>query len=728
MRAEIEMEIGLSWRASGNLRRAESHLQRARDLFDAAIDQDLPEMTHPNAVYLTCCLGKLYHDLGQYQQAYQHFAKALEKAQRLFPIDKYPTGNILLLTSMENLATHLWLLGETEIAAGLFNDALAMAERLFPCDEYPRGHRLLMVAYSGWANVLMREGAFDLAATYLHKARDIAILQFPESTFPYGHDQLALIWRDLGMLELACGRLETAKALFEKALKSYQRRYSSSYPEGHLLVALTWAELGRTANAAGHYQEAAECHHQSLALRRRLFPADEYPTGHPSLATSLRDLGIVYQSSGRYDEAFQQFAESLRMEHAIADSFFAGSSEALLLNLAARRFRSLDYLLHSWQQANRPASEAYQYVWLRRGFVPRIVARRNRAYRVLANDGQLEQFDTYLESRREISRVLLVSATHDERAITRLDRMFELNASKEISEHRLTQPLENVVRGEIREQYTPQQLAECLPVDAVLVDYVRYSNSSLDSTVYAAEKLKSAHMLGFVITRANPIACVDLGEADRIEDLVERWRQDVLEDREDSAGELLRQLVWDPVAEFFPAETRTVYVAPDGALSMVAWGALPSPAGPHLLVESYAIANVPHGPFLVQQLRREVPLDAQPKQVLAVGDVDYGIPANATFAGSLGLKQLQWLPLQGSALEVAAVSAAAAERDCVSADRLERHTIASVDAAPSLQMGSLRDPRFLRGSAAGKDPPIGVRRPRPKTPVRKPVSVHRAGP
>src|SRR5205823_5015157 len=100
------------------------------------------------------------------------------------------------------------------------------------------------------------------------------------------------------------------------------------------------------------------------------------------------------------------------------------------------------------------------------------------------------------------------------------------------------------------------------------------------------------------------------------------WRRAIAARAASPAAEALRRLVWDPLAGHLGPDTRTVYLAPDGALSRLPWAALPGAKPGTVLLEDHALAVVPHGPFLLGQLlepRR--PYDAE--AVLAVGGVRY---------------------------------------------------------------------------------------------------------
>ena len=86
----------------------------------------------------------------------------------------------------------------------------------------------------------------------------------------------------------------------------------------------------------------------------------------------------------------------------------------------------------------------------------------------------------------------------------------------------------------------------------------------------------------------------------------------------------MRQLVWEPIDKALPPATEVVYLTPDGPLTAIPWAALPGKKPGTVLLEDYALALVPHGPLLLDQLTHPIPFSAgSPGQVLAVGDVQY---------------------------------------------------------------------------------------------------------
>src|SRR5205823_12076162 len=128
--------------------------------------------------------------------------------------------------------------------------------------------------------------------------------------------------------------------------------------------------------------------------------------------------------------------------------------------------------------------------------------------------------------------------------------------------------------------------------------------------------------VAFVLRPGGPVRRVDLGPARPIDEAVSGWRKAIAEGRPGTAARTLGRLVWQPLAEHVPADTRVVYLAPDGALTRLPWAALPGRRGQGVLLEQHGVAVVPHGPFLLERLNNASRPDPH-GSLLALGGVSY---------------------------------------------------------------------------------------------------------
>jgi CHAT domain-containing protein len=162
---------------------------------------------------------------------------------------------------------------------------------------------------------------------------------------------------------------------------------------------------------------------------------------------------------------------------------------------------------------------------------------------------------------------------------------------------------------------------------------------------------------------------VELGPAQPINAAIAAWRQALtawratlpaaeqqrLEDAANRAAARVRRLVWEPLAPHLPAGTQTVYLSPDEDLARLPFAALPGTRPGRILLDDYALAVVPHGPFLLEQLLYPPRFPDGPEPVLAVGGVGYDPPGSA--ASGRGYR-----PLPGTVAELRQVQAVASGR------------------------------------------------------------------
>jgi CHAT domain-containing protein len=298
--------------------------------------------------------------------------------------------------------------------------------------------------------------------------------------------------------------------------------------------------------------------------------------------------------------------------------------ESTALAEAAQQFdtllRSRDPFLSVTAHTRTGAESVYARIWPGRSVLTRLLERRHQSFQAMTEKPEVRRrWEELTDVSRQLTRLLLhppgSTKDLDERART-------LTARKERLERELAPLLPALAAQKELDRLGPADLQRQLPAHTAFVDILRYTRTEQDLMVPGkkGEKL-TAHCLAFVLTRER-ITRVELGEAAAIEAPLARWRQAIQERRDDPADDELRRRVWEPVARHLPADTETVYHAPDGALTRLPWAALPGEQPGTVLLERYTVAVVPHGRHLLARLRG-------PKQqdfagaLLVVGGVDY---------------------------------------------------------------------------------------------------------
>jgi CHAT domain-containing protein len=178
---------------------------------------------------------------------------------------------------------------------------------------------------------------------------------------------------------------------------------------------------------------------------------------------------------------------------------------------------------------------------------------------------------------------------------------------------------------------TDQQVPfTALPEDAAFLDLYRYNHRTTEAKTWRP------HYVAFVLRKSREPVRVELGPAEAIEKALAAWRKDIAARLDSPAASALRRLLWDPLAGHLPTGPgSTIYLCPDGELSALPWTALPGRAKGTLLLKDHALALVPHGPFLLEQLReRDQRRPAGPGLLLALGGVGYDQLPAAVRAGA----------------------------------------------------------------------------------------------
>ena len=147
---------------------------------------------------------------------------------------------------------------------------------------------------------------------------------------------------------------------------------------------------------------------------------------------------------------------------------------------------------------------------------------------------------------------------------------------------------------------------------------------------YSSAPANEDRYLAFVLSSGVPIRRVDLGAARPIEQALMAWRA-ALSHRGDhpEAAAAVRKRLWDPLAKVFPKDVETVFLAPDGPLTLVPWAAIPGVRPQEVLLHEYkgGLTLFPTGEeYLSEQLQTPARLSVPPHKLLAVGGVDYGKP------------------------------------------------------------------------------------------------------
>ncbi len=637
-------------------------------------------------------LGALYQHRGQLDKAEPLLKEALAITGRLFKGD-HPK----LALAMNNLGVLYRDRGQLADAEPLYAEALAMYKRLFK-DDHPN----VALALNNLAALYNAQSKYADAEPLYKEA-----LAMCKRLFKGDHPNVARGLHNLGFLYLSQKKLTDAEPLCKDALTMYKRCSRDDHPD----VARALNSLAVLYRAQGSYAAAEPLFKDALAMYKRLFKGD-----HPEVALGLNNLGFLYLSQGKHSAAESLLKDALAMSRRRIVVFAAQRAEGEALTLASSLPLYRDSFLSIDPSGESGAAGVYSELWADKGAVARVYEQRQHQARVSATDPRVAKLMAELvATRRRRAEKLLAPEVKD--AVTRQKReedIKELETKIADLDRALRPLLSTVARADKLANVTPDELQKTLTADAAVVDIIRCTLFEFDkNTPGIAGETQTACYLAFVVTK-DKVAWVDLDTAANIEPAVTAWREAITGGKDIPAAlpAKVRELVWDKVRKELPATIKTVYVCPDAALCRVPWGALPGDKPGTILLEDFAVATIPHAPFLLDKLWPQDPLKNPPTGALVVGGVKYDAelapPAPNAVASRSGdplVKpgaKLGWSYLPGTAAEATGVfGAATAKKLPVTALKDEQATAPAVlEALPKAKYahfathGFFADPSF----------------------------------
>jgi tetratricopeptide (TPR) repeat protein/CHAT domain-containing protein len=600
--------------------RALPYCQQALEMRQRLYPKDQHPQGHPALAISLSNLGLVLLELGQPERALPYCEQAVEMLQGLYPKDQYPQGHRCLAQGLTDLGMVLKALGQVERALPYFRQALEMRQRLYPKDQFPQGHSDLAAGFTNLGLALTAVGQPERALPPFEQALEMCQRLYPKERFPQGHLFLALSFNNLGYALLQLGQPERALPYTQKGVEAYQRLYPPDrFPQGHPDKAVSLNNLALTLKRLGQPERALPFSQQSLRMLRLLYPAEQFPQGHPYLALGLNNVGAMLLELGQPEQALTHYRQALEMFSTYLEAQAATAPEAQALDLLDSLPTPSYRLLTLARQLDIDPREIYPALWQSRAALTRLLQQRQQALRLtLADAGVSAQVRQHWQRLVEVRRRLSVLPGQAGLKQAQRDALFrELTEQKESLERQLARDLPQLKLDHPR----PAELGDHLPEGAVFVDFYRY----LDSDKKASE----LRYVAFVLARGRPVRRVDLGAARSLDDAVDTWLGDIGAGQVGSAAAQVGRQLWPRLSEALPGGTHTLYLAPDGRLSRLPWAALPTGPG-KVLLESHRLAVVPHGPFLLDQLRasRQPGLADDRGRVLAVGGVYADLPGS----------------------------------------------------------------------------------------------------
>jgi CHAT domain-containing protein len=629
--------LGIVLDALGRPGAALPHFRRAL----AMRERLYPGKDHPDVATSLNSLGLVLHSLGQPRAALPHSERALAMRERFYAKQDHPE----LANSLNNLAVVLDALNQPGKALPYAERALAMRERLFAGGDHPD----VADSLHNLASILSEQGQQARAVPFYKRA----VALYDRLQGNRDHPRLAHCLNSLASVLGELGRPAQALPFAERALAMRERLFPN---QDHPDLAYSLNSTAVLLDVSGQTAQALPFAERALAMRERLYPGRD----HLELARSLNNVGLMLNHLGRPAEALPFAERGLAVRHQLQRQNFLDEAQGLA---AATRLPLIRDLYLSASQAGAEPDRVYGQLWHHKAAVTRALQDRRAAVRLaLADPKQHQQLRADLDElsllRGQRSRWLL----HPGPDLAERDRQVrQLTEAIEQREHKLGKAFPEGPRRQALDKLGPADLIQRLPGQTAFIDLIRYTHLGKGGQ-------RQLRYVAFVLAPGGAVRRVELEDAAPIDLAVDRWRQAVagwsaalkpdaqrrLQDEADKQAAELRRLVWVPLAKHLPKEPQAVYVAADGNLARFAFAALPGGKPGTLLLEELAVAAVPHGPYLLEQLLYPPGKADAPGPALVLGDLDYGLADPRSYG-----------PLKGTAAEVKQVTALAGKRPVV---------------------------------------------------------------
>jgi tetratricopeptide (TPR) repeat protein/CHAT domain-containing protein len=572
---QAEIKIGIALKEEGDYAAARVHYERGLSILEKAFGPD-----HPNVVHGLTFLADLLSQLGDVGSA----ARLYERALRISENELGPEHT--------NVAHVLQEFGEMYRSQFMFADALVL---------YERAVRIFDKVYGPGSSI---------TAICLNKIADAQ-------------------WN--------LGRFDESARSTGQSLEIFGRTLGSEHPEAILAL----GNLARLQHRSGNLESARN-------LRRRMHRGLEISFGpeHPWVAWSMNELARLDWESGDVEATLNGSlrAEQLLREHFIRTARSLAEREAL--SYESTRHSGLHLAVSVLAQvapADLPPASA-ERLWHElirsRGMVLDEMASRHHTS-LLDDDPGVAGLIRKLQAARGRLASLVVGGAGVEHPGDYPRRVSEAQVEKERLERLLAASSREFRESLSRQTIGIRDVRAALPHGSSLVAYVKYDRypsrgPEQKKPRTSPEPIPSYLALVLSSAEAHP-EIVPLEPAEVVDSAIMRWKEAISgeppglplsgsrsEESYRVLGRWLREMIWEPVA-WSIAESKTVFIVPDGAISMISFATLPDEERGYLVEGRLRFHYLSTERDLIREGR---PVNGGDR-LLALGGADFDAPPDA---------------------------------------------------------------------------------------------------
>ncbi len=227
--------------------------------------------------------------LGSYDEALEHFKKALELNRKLHG-DMHPT----VAENYSAIGLALMAKGDYDAAIEFFEKALETFK-----GHHGENHPYTATLYNYLGKAYLKKGEYDRAIDFYNKALEIA-LKIDREDSP----EIPVIYSNIGLIYAHKNENDRAAEYLHKALEAGREAFG----EMHLFTATVHNNLGGVYYNMGNYDKAITHYKKALEIFGQTLGRE-----NPFVARAYNNLGLVYKSIGKLDKAIENFKKALKI-------------------------------------------------------------------------------------------------------------------------------------------------------------------------------------------------------------------------------------------------------------------------------------------------------------------------------------------------------------------------------------------------------------------------------
>jgi CHAT domain-containing protein/tetratricopeptide (TPR) repeat protein len=441
------------------------------------------------------------------------------------------------------------------------------------------------------------------------------------------HPSVATSMNNVGSMLMSLERWDEAEAMLLDTLKELEQSVGSRSSD----YAQTLQNLGDLHKRQGQYEKA-----ESYLVRAREMLLGKYGSGE-NLALATINLAELYSVTNRPDKALATMNEVSALDQATVSRVFTVASErqrmAFLDDIQTRDHVHWSLVLWKFKDSAKAAHDVFSWVLKRKALGAEALAGQRDGIlggRHPSLKGCLEELTSL---RREIAKAALTGPASGDHA-SHAKHLAQLESRREGMEAELSGSLPEIELARRLEDANPEGVAQKLPANTVLVEFLRLRVRAFESVVTRRERTWNPdRYIAFVLAAWKPdvVRLIDLGDADAIDNLVIAYRTLASvppasrSARLDDASKRLRKAVFDPIVPHLGG-TQKLILSPDGELNMLPFEALALDDG-RLVMEGYLISYLASGR---DSLRFGLPPFGKAGESVVVADPSYNLTAPNT--------------------------------------------------------------------------------------------------